>query len=83
MTLVRYAFISSNDDKIHIFAPHNKSITLEKLVFAQVFQQSLKDNPDIMPQTITGLGLSFGEMSQTQYDKLINTCKRYGGEIEE
>jgi len=87
--LVRYAFISSNDDTVTLFAPRMgmpkppykaESYKVSKAAFAEIFLKMLReDHPDVMPQTITGLGLSFGVMSETAWGDLVALVKKYGG----
>lgn len=84
MSLVRFSIIARNDGKVGIFSPEAKTgATIDKGAFETVWLEMMKrGHPEIMPNNVLGgLGLSFGEMSQTAFQTLISLIKRCGGEV--
>ena len=75
--------IVREDGKIGYFSPETKqALTITREGLGNVFREMIKTGiPEIMPKEITGLGLNFGEMSFTSWQKFVSLAKRNGAEI--
>ena len=71
------------DGKIGYFSKEaRQAIILDRAQEEWVFVEMCKNHPEIMPNEILrGLGLAFGNMSKTAWEKLISLSRKAGGEI--
>ena len=82
MSLVRFSMINRHDDKIALYRPDAKqSIILDIDALKTLLLEISKNHLEIMPNEVTGLGLSFGSMSRTTWEKVIRLGKKLKGEL--
>lgn len=83
MTQYTFSMAIRPDGKIGYFSKEaRQAIILDRGQEKWVFVEMCKNHPEIMPNEILeGLGLAFGAMSKTAWEKLISLSRKAGGEI--
>ena len=80
--MIRYSYMRRPDNKIGIFSPEAKqALVISQDGFKAVFMKLSADHPEVMPNEITEIGLSFGSMALTTWNKLVSMAKKQGAEI--
>jgi hypothetical protein len=81
--IYRFAMFVREDGRVGYFSPEaHQGVILDEAQDRSIFVEMAKNYPEIMPERfLNGLGVAFGSMSKTAWEKLVSLCRLAGGEV--